>query len=68
MKTWAEERRRQMEMVGATELAEMFDLVVKMCALEEKLSSNRDNPVDLRSISQLGDEPESGLELAGACA
>ena len=68
MKTWAEKRRREMEMLGATELAEMFDLVVKICALDEKLASNRDKPVDLRSISHLGDEPESGLELAGACA
>ncbi len=39
MKTWAEKRRREMEAVGATELAEMFKTIVKLCELEEQLRS-----------------------------
>lgn len=68
MKTWAEKRRREMEMLGATELAEMFDLVAKICAMDEKLSSTRNNAGDLRSGSHFGDELGSGLRLAGASA
>ena len=41
MKTWAEKRRQEMEMLGAAELAEMFDLVVRICALDEKLAITR---------------------------
>lgn len=37
MKTWAENRKRGLEDMGETELAEVFRLVVKMCELEEQL-------------------------------
>jgi len=43
MKQWAEYRRRQMEDVGATELAEMFQLVIKICELEEELKAAEDS-------------------------
>lgn len=57
-----------MEMLGARELAEMFDLVAKMCALDEKLSGTRNSPVELRCSSHLGDELRPALNLAGASA
>jgi hypothetical protein len=36
MKTWAENKRRQMEAIGAAELAEMFQMIVKLYELEEQ--------------------------------
>ncbi len=36
MKTWAEKRRRETEAIGATELAEMFQTIVKLYELEEQ--------------------------------
>ena len=41
MKIWAEKKRGEMEALGATELAEMFDLVVKICVLDEKRALSR---------------------------
>jgi hypothetical protein len=35
MKAWAEKRRRELEAAGATELARMFETVVKMCEADE---------------------------------
>ncbi len=35
MKAWAEKRRRELEAAGATELAHMFETVVKMCEADE---------------------------------
>ncbi len=43
MKTWAEKRRREMEAVGATELADMFKTIVKLCELEDQLKSLKDS-------------------------
>jgi hypothetical protein len=43
MKTWAEKRQRDMETIGATELAEMFRTIVKLCELEEQISASRDS-------------------------
>jgi hypothetical protein len=40
MKTWAEKRKREMEAIGETGLAEVFALVVKMCELEEHLRND----------------------------
>ena len=40
MKTWAEKRKRELEAMGETELAEVFRLVVKMCELEEQLRND----------------------------
>jgi hypothetical protein len=37
MKAWAEKRRREMEAGGATELARMFELVARLCELQEEL-------------------------------
>lgn len=42
MKTWAEKRQRQMEAMGATELAEMFKTIVKLCELEEQIDALQD--------------------------
>jgi hypothetical protein len=35
MKAWAEKRRRELEAAGATELARMFETVVKMREADE---------------------------------
>jgi hypothetical protein len=35
MKTWAEDRRRYMEALGAVELADMLNTIVKLCELDE---------------------------------
>jgi hypothetical protein len=43
MKIWAEKKKGEMEVLGATELAEMFDLVVRICVLDEKLAVSRNN-------------------------
>jgi hypothetical protein len=37
MKTWAENRRRYMEALGAIELADMFNTIVKLCELDEQI-------------------------------
>lgn len=50
MKTWAEKRQRQMEAMGATELAEMFKTIVKLCELEEQISA----PQDFDEFPELG--------------
>jgi hypothetical protein len=56
MKTWAEKRKREMERLGATELAEMFDLVIKICVQDEELPVVRTRSIDPRFNSQLVDE------------
>ena len=38
MKIWAAKKRGEMKALGATELAEMFDLMIRICALDEKLA------------------------------
>jgi hypothetical protein len=35
MKAWAEKRRRELEASGEAELARMFELVVRMCEVDE---------------------------------
>lgn len=37
MKAWAKKRRREMQACGAAELAHMFELVSRICDLEEQL-------------------------------
>jgi hypothetical protein len=37
MKTWAEKRRKEMAAIGATELADMFKAIVRLCELEEQI-------------------------------
>ncbi|MFH1113190.1 MAG: hypothetical protein V1792_04655 [Pseudomonadota bacterium] len=37
MKAWAEKRRKEMQACGAGELAHMFELVSRICDLEEQL-------------------------------
>ncbi len=37
MKKWAEKRRQELEAIGATELADMFRAIVKLCELEEQI-------------------------------
>ncbi|MGO9121127.1 MAG: hypothetical protein ACLQPD_26380 [Desulfomonilaceae bacterium] len=37
MKAWAEKRRRELEASGETELARMFETVVKMCEADDSL-------------------------------
>lgn len=43
MKAWAEKRGRQMEAMGEKELAEMFQLVVRIYELEERLTERSTN-------------------------
>ncbi len=42
MKARAEKRRQEIEAAGEKELAEVFQLVIKICELEEQLMSNPD--------------------------
>jgi len=53
MKAWAQKRKREMEVVGENELAVMFDLVVRLCELDEQLSFCKTNgqSLHLRSVS-----------------
>ena len=37
MKEWAKKRRQELEVMGERELAEMFQLVIRICELEEQL-------------------------------
>jgi hypothetical protein len=41
MKAWAEKRRRELEASGEAELARMFELVVRMCEVDEVLPSSK---------------------------
>ncbi|MBI4962129.1 MAG: hypothetical protein HY913_02530 [Desulfomonile tiedjei] len=41
MKTWAIKRMQQMEANGAPELARMFELVARICELDEQLTGSR---------------------------
>jgi hypothetical protein len=43
MKAWAEKRGRQMEAMGEKELAELFQLVVRIYELEERLTGESTN-------------------------
>ena len=40
MKAWVLKRRQEIEAAGEKELAELFQLVIKICELEEKLLSD----------------------------
>jgi hypothetical protein len=40
MKAWAEKRRQELEAIGERELAEMFQLVIRICELEEQLTAD----------------------------
>jgi hypothetical protein len=40
MKAWEEKRRQELEAMGEKELAEVFQLIIKICELEEELMSN----------------------------
>ena len=42
MKAWAQKRRQETEAAGEKELAEVFQLVIKICELEEQLNCARD--------------------------
>jgi hypothetical protein len=38
MKAWAEKRTQELEAAGATELARMFETVVRMCEADESFA------------------------------
>jgi hypothetical protein len=42
MKAWALKRRQEIEAAGEKELAEVFELVIKICELEEQLMADRE--------------------------
>ncbi len=42
MKAWALKRRQEVEAAGEKELAEVFQLVIKICELEEQLMADRE--------------------------
>jgi hypothetical protein len=42
MKAWAQRRKQELESMGEKELAEVFQLVIKICELEEELMSHPD--------------------------
>jgi hypothetical protein len=43
MRAWAERRRREMEGIGSAELARMFELIARLCELEEQVAGLRDD-------------------------
>ena len=53
MKAWAEKRRQQVQACGATELARMFELVSRICDLEEQLSIVRNPRAHIRPESTM---------------
>jgi hypothetical protein len=40
MKEWAEKRMRQLQAMGEMELAEVFQLVIRICELEDHIKSD----------------------------
>ncbi len=42
MKAWALKRREELESAGEKELAEVFQLVIKICELEEQLMADQE--------------------------
>ncbi len=36
MKEWAKKRKQELEEMGAIELAEVFQLIINLCELEER--------------------------------
>jgi hypothetical protein len=40
MKEWAEKRMRQLQAMGEMELAEVFQLVIRICELEDQIKSD----------------------------
>jgi hypothetical protein len=55
MKEWAERRMRQLHALGEKELAEVFQIVIKICELEDQIRSDG----DLWGLSER--EPLSGV-------
>jgi hypothetical protein len=47
MKEWAKKRKQELEVIGAIELAEVFQLIVNLCELEEQ-SRGPHNPILIR--------------------
>jgi hypothetical protein len=41
VKAWVEKRRRELEASGESELARMFELVVRMCEVDEVVPNSR---------------------------
>jgi hypothetical protein len=39
MKEWAEKRRQELEAIGEKELAALFQLVIKICEIEQQLTA-----------------------------
>jgi hypothetical protein len=50
MKTWAEKRRRELEASGEAELAHMFELVVRMCEVDEVVPCSKDVTISQDSL------------------
>ncbi len=42
MKAWAQKRKEEVEAAGEKELAEVFQLVIKICELEEQLMADQE--------------------------
>ncbi|MEW6140132.1 MAG: hypothetical protein AB1733_18055 [Thermodesulfobacteriota bacterium] len=64
MKTWAEQRMQDMESVGAFELARVFELVAKICDLDEQLIASRSGRTEIRSDLGLQGGSRMALEAA----
>jgi hypothetical protein len=45
MREWAERRRQEMEGIGSPELARMFELVARLCEMEEQASRLREEAI-----------------------
>ncbi len=58
MKAWAEKRKHEVEALGATELAEMFHLIIRLCELEEQTNTHAPNFMDAQLAQQSGPRPE----------
>ena len=45
MRDWAEKRRHEMERIGSAELARMFELVARLCQMEEEAAGMKDERI-----------------------
>lgn len=64
MKEWAEKRMKELEAVAEKDLAEVFQLVIKICELEDQLKTDR----HLKPSPPLQSHIALGLFPGGKCS
>jgi hypothetical protein len=45
MRNWAEQRRQEMDRIGAPELARMFELVARLCEMEDQAARLKEEAI-----------------------